>query len=81
MDLGASPAARLQLRWGTEQSLMNKGEIPGLAGAMLSRGTSTLSRQQVQDGRHFGSQQSEAADRPDIHSDDFPRIVRTRLRG
>jgi hypothetical protein len=39
------------------------------------------SRQQVQDGRHFGSQQSEAADRPDIHSDDFPRIVRTRLRG
>jgi hypothetical protein len=39
------------------------------------------SRQQAPDARHFGSQQTEAADRPEIHSDDFPRIVRTRLRG
>ena len=39
------------------------------------------SRQQTQDARHFGSQQAEAGEGSDVHSDDFPRIVRTRLRG
>lgn len=46
---GDNVVARIQLRFGTEQALMNKGEIPSLVGAMLSRGTTTLSRQQVQD--------------------------------
>lgn len=39
------------------------------------------SRQQAHDARTFGAQQQAEGDTPDIHSDDFPRIVRTRLRG
>ena len=38
------------------------------------------SRQQTPDARSLGAQQGDG-DSPDIHSDDFPRIVRTRLRG
>ena len=46
---GQNVVARIQLRFGTEQSLMNKGQIPAIVGAMLARGTTTLTRQQVQD--------------------------------
>ena len=46
---GQNVVARVLLRYGTEQSLMNKGQIPTIVGAMLSRGTTTLTRQQVQD--------------------------------
>ena len=46
---GQNVVARVLLRYGTEQSLMNTGEVPGIVGAMLSRGTTTLTRQQVQD--------------------------------
>jgi zinc protease len=46
---GQNVVARMQLRFGSEQSLTNKGQIPGITGAMLSRGTTTLTRQQVQD--------------------------------
>jgi zinc protease len=46
---GQNVVARVLLRYGTEQSLMNKGEIPSIVGAMLSRGTTTLTRQQVAD--------------------------------
>ena len=46
---GDNVVARIQLRFGTEQALMNRGHIPTLVGAMLSRGTTTLTRQQIQD--------------------------------
>ena len=46
---GQNVVARMQLRFGTEQSLMNKGQIPALTGTMLNRGTTALTRQQVQD--------------------------------
>ena len=46
---GANVVARIQLRFGTEESLMNKGQIPSVVGSMLSRGTTSLTRQQVQD--------------------------------
>ncbi len=46
---GNSVVVQMVLRWGTEASLSNKGAIPTLAGGLLSRGTTSLTRQQVQD--------------------------------
>ncbi|HYC53145.1 MAG TPA: pitrilysin family protein [Gemmatimonadaceae bacterium] len=46
---GQNVVARMQLRFGTEQALMNKGQIPAITGTMLSRGTTKLTRQQVAD--------------------------------
>ena len=46
---GDRVVAQIILRQGTEQSLMNKGTTASLAVAMLSRGTTSLTREQVQD--------------------------------
>lgn len=46
---GANVVARMQLRWGTEQALTGKGEIPTFTASMLPRGTTQLTRQQIQD--------------------------------
>jgi zinc protease len=46
---GNQVVATLLLRHGTEQSLTNKGEIASLTSAMISRGTTSLTRQQIQD--------------------------------
>ncbi|HEY4321696.1 MAG TPA: pitrilysin family protein [Gemmatimonadales bacterium] len=46
---GGTVTAQVVLRFGTAQSLMNKGAAPDLAGAMLMRGTRQLTRQQMTD--------------------------------
>jgi zinc protease len=46
---GAKVHAQVTLRHGTEQSLTGKGQIPTFATAMLSRGTTALTRQQWND--------------------------------
>ncbi|MEX1187574.1 MAG: pitrilysin family protein [Gemmatimonadaceae bacterium] len=46
---GDRVVATMYLRQGTEQSLMNKSTISSLMVAMLSRGTTSLTREQVQD--------------------------------
>ena len=46
---GDRVVASIYLRQGTEQSLMNKSMVSSLMVAMLSRGTTSLTREQVQD--------------------------------
>lgn len=46
---GRTVVAQLTFRHGSEEALMNKGAAPGMAGAMLMRGTKNRSRQQIQD--------------------------------
>jgi zinc protease len=46
---GNNVSVRVVLRHGTEQSLTGKGQVPVLTTAMLDRGTTALTRQQVQD--------------------------------
>ena len=46
---GATVVADLTLRFGDEQSLMNRSTAGQLAGAMLMRGTTNRTRQQIQD--------------------------------
>lgn len=46
---GDRVVTHIVLRQGTEKSLMNKGTISSLTVAMLSRGTTKLTREQVQD--------------------------------
>lgn len=41
--------AQLVFRFGDEQSLQNKGAIPGLTSAMLNKGTTSKTRQQIKD--------------------------------
>jgi zinc protease len=47
---GEKVFARLTLRLGNEQALMNRGVAGNLAGMMLTRGTAKLTREQIQDG-------------------------------
>jgi len=42
-------SAQLTLRFGDEQSLQNKGAIPGFTAAMLDKGTTNRTRQQIKD--------------------------------
>ena len=46
---GERVVARIDLRHGTVETLFGKGEVASLAAAMLSRGTTALTRQQVRD--------------------------------
>lgn len=46
---GATVVAQLQLRYGDDQSLMNRSTAAQLAGDMLTRGTAKRTRQQIQD--------------------------------
>lgn len=46
---GEAVKATLSLRFGDEQSLKGWGEVPAALGALLDKGTATMSRQQVQD--------------------------------
>jgi zinc protease len=46
---GQSVKATLSLRFGDEQSLKGWGEAPAALGALLDKGTSSMSRQQIQD--------------------------------
>jgi zinc protease len=46
---GGTVVANLQLHFGDEKSLANKGAAPRLAGALLMRGTQKHTRQQLQD--------------------------------
>lgn len=46
---GQAVKVTMQLRFGDEASLANWGEAPSALAALLDKGTSTLSRQQVQD--------------------------------
>ncbi|RZI83434.1 MAG: insulinase family protein [Rubrivivax sp.] len=46
---GQAVHATLTLRMGTEQSLLNWGEVPAALGALLDKGSANLNRQQVQD--------------------------------
>lgn len=46
---GGSVAARIMLRFGDEQSLMNKGTAHEVAAQMLLRGTKSKTREQIQD--------------------------------
>ncbi len=46
---GGSVAARITLRFGDEQSLMNKGTTHEIAAQMLLRGTKSKTREQIQD--------------------------------
>ncbi|CAH0355175.1 hypothetical protein AQB9606_04210 [Aquabacterium sp. CECT 9606] len=46
---GQAVRATLTLRMGDEKSLANWGEVPSALGELLDKGSSTLSRQQVQD--------------------------------
>ncbi|HEV8415373.1 MAG TPA: pitrilysin family protein [Bryobacteraceae bacterium] len=46
---GGTVVANLQLHFGDEKSLANKGAAPRLAGALLMRGTRKHTRQQLQD--------------------------------
>ena len=46
---GGKVALTLRLHWGDEKSLQGKGRVPEVMGAMLSRGTSKRSYQELQD--------------------------------
>ena len=46
---GGKVLAQMTLRYGDEKSLMNRSTAAGLAGAMLMRGTTKRTRQQIQD--------------------------------
>jgi zinc protease len=46
---GGKVALTLRLHWGDEKALQNKGRIPEMMGAMLSRGTAKKSYQDLQD--------------------------------
>ena len=46
---GDSVAARINLNFGDEKSLMNRGAAASFAGQLLMRGTSKHTRQQLQD--------------------------------
>ena len=46
---GSKVVARMTLRYGDEKSLFNRGTAGDLAGAMLMRGTTKHTRQQIQD--------------------------------
>lgn len=46
---GGMVAVRFNFHFGTEQALMNLGAVPSLTGAMLMRGTTRLSRQELRD--------------------------------
>lgn len=46
---GGKVNARLTLRFGNEKDLMNRSDAGGLAGAMLMRGTTKHTREQIQD--------------------------------
>lgn len=46
---GALVSLELTLRFGTEEALSNLGAAPGLAGNMLSRGTTSRTREQLND--------------------------------
>ena len=46
---GQAVKATLSLRYGDEKSLANWGEVPGALAALLDKGTTSLSRQQLQD--------------------------------
>lgn len=46
---GGKVVAQMALRYGDEKSVMNKSTVARLAGAMLMRGTTKHSRQQIQD--------------------------------
>jgi zinc protease len=46
---GSAVQATLTLRFGDEKSLFGQGEVPDVVAAMLDKGTSTRTRQQVQD--------------------------------
>ncbi|MDO8772713.1 MAG: pitrilysin family protein [Burkholderiaceae bacterium] len=46
---GQAVKATMTLRMGDEKSLANWGEVPAALGALLDKGSATLSRQQVQD--------------------------------
>ncbi|HZT60395.1 MAG TPA: pitrilysin family protein [Pyrinomonadaceae bacterium] len=46
---GGSVVAQMTLRYGDEKSLMNRSTAAALAGAMLMRGTTKHTRQQIQD--------------------------------
>ncbi len=46
---GALVSVELTLRFGTEAALSNLGEVPVLAGGMLSRGTMSRTREQLKD--------------------------------
>ncbi len=46
---GQAVKATLTLRFGTEQSLANWGEVPSAMAALLDKGTARMSRQQIQD--------------------------------
>ena len=46
---GGTVVAQLTLRYGDEKSLMNRSSAASLAGAMLMRGTTKKTRQQIQD--------------------------------
>lgn len=47
---GGKVFARLTLRFGNEQALMDRGEVGELAATMLLRGTAERTREQIQDG-------------------------------
>jgi len=46
---GSAVQATLTLHFGDEKSLFGQGEVPDMVAALLDKGTTTLSRQQVQD--------------------------------
>lgn len=46
---GSTVVAEIRLHFGNEKNLMNKSMIAGLAGSMLMRGTTSKTRQQIQD--------------------------------
>ncbi|HEU4951199.1 MAG TPA: pitrilysin family protein, partial [Holophagaceae bacterium] len=46
---GERVSATLTLRFGSEQTLKDQGAVPDLVADMLQRGTTTLTRQQIQD--------------------------------
>ncbi len=46
---GAMVSVRLNLHWGDEQSLFGKSQAGGMAGAMLERGTTRYTREQLAD--------------------------------
>ena len=46
---GETVSARLTLRFGSEQTLLNKGAVPQLAASMLLRGTTKHTRQELKD--------------------------------
>jgi len=46
---GGRVQGTLQMRLGTEQTLMGQGAVPGVTGSMLNRGTERYTRQQLRD--------------------------------